>query len=97
MSEGGGFAYPAAAKVGNGDASKKAKDEKGEILKSRGMKRKMNEMKGVGEREIDWAIGVTEEKLKVLKGVVERGKGREDEVNAGDAPLVPKQGLQEEL
>ncbi|MCJ1320432.1 hypothetical protein MMC15_005771 [Xylographa vitiligo] len=97
MSEGGGFAYPAATKVGNGDASKKAKDEKGEILKSRGMKRKMNEMKGVGEREIDWAIGVTEEKLKVLKGVVERGKGREDEVNAGDAPLVPKQGLQEEL
>ncbi|MCJ1383482.1 hypothetical protein MMC17_006596 [Xylographa soralifera] len=103
MSEGGGFAYPAAAKVGNGDASKRAKDEKREILKSRGMKTKLNEIKGAGEREIDWAIGVTEEKLKVLKGVVERGRGvgeveeKEQEVSAGDKKLAPTQGLQEEL
>ncbi|MCJ1433563.1 hypothetical protein MMC27_002926 [Xylographa pallens] len=103
MTEGGGFAYPAAAKVGNGDASKKAKDEKREILKGRGMKTKLNGMKGVGEREVDWAIGVTEEKLNVLKGVVERGRGvggvegTEEEVSDGDEKLVPTQGLQEEL
>ncbi|MCJ1389055.1 hypothetical protein MMC18_001909 [Xylographa bjoerkii] len=103
MSEGGGFAYPATAKRGNGDASKRAKDERREILKGKGMKAKLNEIKGVGEREVDWAIGVTEEKLKVLKGVVERGKGsgetegKKEGLDTDDKKTAPTQGLQEEL
>ena len=102
MDQGSRFADSITAKDGNGDLSKKAKDEKREILKGREMKEKLNKIKGVGEKEIDWAIGVTEEKLKVLKGVVKKGRGgdtgkRNEELSTGDTDADEAQSLHEEL
>ena len=74
MSEAGGIAHPVKMQLGNGDASRRAKAEKQNILKGKVVKEKLRDIKGMGKQEIDWAIETTQEKLEVLKGVVEKAK-----------------------
>ena len=72
-----GAAYPVARR-GNGDESRQARKERGKVLKGKG-----EEVGGIVKKEMEWAIEVTEERLKVLKEAVvgEAGgseKGRVD-------------------
>ena len=50
----------------NGDASKKAKRDRRDVLKGKG-----ESVKGMARKEVEWAIAITEERLKALKDVVE--------------------------
>jgi hypothetical protein len=68
-----GLAYPVNSELSNADGSKRARKQKEGLLKGKG--RDMAEkVKGMSEREVDWAIDRTEDKLRVLKGVVEKAK-----------------------
>ena len=67
------FAFPH-AEHSNGDRSRRAMDARKAVLK--GGKGEVGDVKGMGRREVEWAIGVTEEKLRVLKGIVQ-GDGTE--------------------
>lgn len=66
-----GEAYPAGDGM-NGDRGRGAKRERGKVLRGK-------EGEEIARREVEWAIRVTEEKLKVLKGIVGAGKERRDE------------------
>lgn len=84
MSEAGGMAFPANARVGNADGSRRARAEREDVLRGRGGKGKVGGGKAMEERELEWAIGRTEEKLKVLKGVMEKAVEARMEEGAGD-------------
>lgn len=73
MSEGGIVTYPGYKASGSVDERRRARTEKQGILNGKGVKAKLDATK-IGQREMDYAIHITEEKLKVLKGVVEKGK-----------------------
>ena len=71
-----GEAYPAGDGM-NGDRSREAKRERGKVLKGK-------EGEDIARREVEWAIRVTEEKLKVLKGIVGAGKEQGERKERGE-------------
>jgi len=84
MSEGGGMAFPANARVGNADGSRRARAQRKDVLRGRVGNGKVGGGKAMGEREVEWAIGRTEEKLRVLKAVVEKAVEVGIEEGVGD-------------
>ena len=97
MSEAGGIAHLAKAQQGNGDRSRRAKAEKQSILRGKAVKEKLGDIKSVGEREVDWAIETTQEKLEVLKGVVEKAKNSVAQNVAGkDGDLCVEEGSEQD-
>ena len=74
-------AYPVAKSGGNGDESKRARQEKAKVWK--GKVDREESVGGMARKEMEWAIGVTEERLRVLKeaivGEADGEKGRERE------------------
>ena len=95
MSEAGGIAYPAKAQLSNGDGSRQAKAGKQNILKGKAVKEKLADIKGMGEREVDWAIDTTQEKLEILKGVVEKAKNSAAQTMASNQPKDQDVGVEE--
>lgn len=92
MSEGGGMAFPANVRVGNADGSRRARAEREDVLRGRGGKGKVGGGKAMEERELEWAVGRTEEKLKVLKGMMEKAAEVRMEEGAGDARATVEGG-----
>lgn len=88
MSEGGGLAFPANARLRNADGSRRARAQRREGLKGRGGEGMVGDGKTMGEREVEWAIGTTEQKLRVLKRVVEKAvEVRKEEGGDDDAEM----------
>jgi hypothetical protein len=66
-------AYPKFGGVlGNADGSRNARKERANVLG--GTQKVLDEVKGMGEREIQWALETTEERLMVLRSIVEKSK-----------------------
>lgn len=83
-----GFSYPTDPRHSNADQSARVRAERRDLLLGKGIRRKVEDGKEMSERELDWAIEATERKLKLLREVEERGRGRErkgvDDVGVGD-------------
>ena len=73
-----GFAYPNVAKArgGGGDGSQQARRDRRDVLRGKG-----ESVKGMARKEVEWAIGITEERLKALKDVVGMSNGRESDAD----------------
>lgn len=72
-----GVAYPASSS--DQEAVAQARRQREQSLKGMGMRKMLADVK-MGEREVDHAIRVTEERLEVLKRAVKEQKGVQDEV-----------------
>ena len=79
-----GYAYPATTKNNNADRSSKAKKARQQVLNGKGRTDKVGGYapklrKSMAEREVDWAVGSTEKKLKAFKDILrEEKKGKGD-------------------
>lgn len=77
-----GVAYPVSGRS-NEDASKRARKERGNVLKGKG-----EEAAGMARKEVEWAIGVTEERLEALRGIVGKAEGKASMVGRSETPTV---------
>ena len=75
-----GLAYPGSS---DQEAVAQARRQREQSLRSKGLRTKLADVK-MSEREVDHAIRVTEEKLRLLKKAVQERKGVQDEM---DLPL----------
>ena len=73
-----GLAYPGA---GDREAVAQARRQREQTLRSKGLRSKLADVK-MSEREVNHAIRVTEEKLGILKRVVQEKKGVQDEMDS---------------
>lgn len=73
-----GMAYPGHQDY---DAMLKATKQREKTLKDKAMRSKLADVK-MSEREVDQAIWVTEEKLRVLKRAVEQKKGFQEDIDS---------------
>lgn len=73
-----GLAHPGS---NDQEAVAQARRQREQSLRSKGLRSKLAEVK-MNEREVDHAIGVTEEKLRLLKKVVQEKKGGKDEIDS---------------
>ena len=75
-----GVTYPVSGRS-NEDGSKRARKERGNVLKGKG-----EEAVGIARKEVEWAIGITEERLETLRGIVGKAEGKASVVGRSETP-----------